>query len=140
MIAMATATKMRAIVCHRPSSPAELRVEELDRPALPVDGLLVRVHASSANPVDLFQLSRVAHLQRGFKPAVAGTDFAGVVEDIGPDVTSFRSEMRYSASRGAPLPSTSRSLRVRASCANPRPFRSKMRERSAWPAARRCSR
>jgi NADPH:quinone reductase-like Zn-dependent oxidoreductase len=93
---------MRAIVCHRPSSPAELRVEELDRPATPADGLLVRVRASSANPVDLFQLSPVAHLQRGFKPARVGTDFAGVVEAVGGGVTGFKvGDEVFGAARGA---------------------------------------
>jgi len=56
---------MKAIVCHRPTSPADLHLEEIDRPAVPDDGMLIRVHASSANPVDMYATSLFAYLQRG---------------------------------------------------------------------------
>jgi len=41
---------MNAIVCDRRDS---VRLEEIERPAVSEDGVLVRVHASSVNPVDL---------------------------------------------------------------------------------------
>jgi NADPH:quinone reductase-like Zn-dependent oxidoreductase len=90
MAAIGSDRKMKAIVCHRPTPPAALHVEEIDRPAVPEDGVLVRVHASSVNPVDMYTISRVAHLQRGRKPTVVGTDLAGTVESIGSNVTEFR--------------------------------------------------
>src|SRR5712691_201389 len=89
MVSIAKRRTMRAVVCRRPGSPGELEVIELDRPAVPDDGLLVRVSASSANPVDLFALSPVGHLLRGRRPVVVGTDFAGIVEATGKNVTSF---------------------------------------------------
>ena len=102
MIAMAVATKMQAIVCHGPTSPAGLRVEEVDRPAVGASEVLIRVHASSANPVDMFHLSAVGHLQRGLKPAVVGTDVAGTVEEVGPEVTKLRpGDEVFGAARGA---------------------------------------
>ena len=81
---------MRAVVCHRPGDPAGLRVEDVRRPVIGEDGVLVRVHASSANPVDMFRLSAIGHLMRGFQPAVLGTDFAGTVEEVGKNVTQFK--------------------------------------------------
>src|SRR5438094_7676848 len=63
---------MKAIVCRTHGRPDVLRLEEIDRPPVPDDGLLVRVHASSINPVDFFPLSRVAYTARllsgGLKP------------------------------------------------------------------------
>ena len=59
-------------------------------PVVPDDGVLIRVHASSANPVDLFPTSFMGYLIGGRKPTVLGTDFAGVVESVGSSVTSFR--------------------------------------------------
>jgi NADPH:quinone reductase-like Zn-dependent oxidoreductase len=92
---------VKAVVCRRPGSPGELEVEELDRPAVPDDGLLVRVHASSANTVDLFTVSPVGHLMRRRRPAVVGTDFAGTVEATGKNVTSFApGDEVFGAARG----------------------------------------
>src|SRR2546428_9153747 len=87
---------MKAIVCRRPGRPDVLRLEEIDRPPITGDDILVRVHASSINPVDFFPLSRMAYtarlLSRGFKAkaAVIGTDFAGTVEAVGKSVTEFK--------------------------------------------------
>jgi NADPH:quinone reductase-like Zn-dependent oxidoreductase len=82
---------MNAIVCDRRES---LKLEEIEKPAVPDDGVLVRVHASSVNPVDLFPLSGAGRLMRRInrKPRrdVLGTDFAGTVESVGKDVTRFR--------------------------------------------------
>jgi len=82
---------MKAMVCDRRDS---MKLEEIAIPPVPEDGVLVRVHASSVNPVDLFPLSRAGRLVRRFnrKPRrdVLGTDFAGTVESVGKDVTRFR--------------------------------------------------
>ena len=82
---------MNAIVCDRRNSA---KLEEIAKPAVPDDGVLVRVHASSVNPVDLFPLSGAGRLMRRMnrKPRrdVLGTDYAGTVESVGKDVTRFR--------------------------------------------------
>lgn len=88
---------MKAIVCRKPGRPDVLALEELDKPSVAEDGLLIRVHSSSINPVDFFQLSPVGFMARrasgGFKsrPHVLGTDFAGTVESVGKSVTDFKS-------------------------------------------------
>jgi NADPH:quinone reductase-like Zn-dependent oxidoreductase len=87
---------VKAIVCPRPGRPDVLRLEEIDRPSVADDGVLVRVQASSINPVDFFQLSRVGFLARRLggrargRPHVLGTDFAGTVESVGKSVTEFK--------------------------------------------------
>src|SRR5947208_16470110 len=90
MVIVSTAVKMKAVVARGPGSPAALKVEEVARPAVPDDGVLVRVRASSVNTGDLYALTPVAHLMRSFKAAVVGTDFAGTVEAIGRAVTLFQ--------------------------------------------------
>lgn len=45
---ISTASTMKAVVCDRPGSPDVLSMGEIDKPAVPDDGVLVRVHASSA--------------------------------------------------------------------------------------------
>ncbi|MDQ6720976.1 MAG: alcohol dehydrogenase catalytic domain-containing protein [Candidatus Dormibacteraeota bacterium] len=81
---------MKAAVCRRPTSLGALTITDTAVPAVPEDGRLVRVRASSANPVDLYALTLVPHLQRGRKPAIVGTDFAGIVESVGSRVTRYR--------------------------------------------------
>src|ERR1700680_4370788 len=81
-VAMGTRV-MRAAVCRRPTSIGALTITDTEVPVVREDTRLVRVRASSATPVDLYALTPVAHLQRGRKPAIVGTDFAGTVESVG---------------------------------------------------------
>jgi NADPH:quinone reductase-like Zn-dependent oxidoreductase len=87
---------MKAAVCDRPGGPNVIRVAEVDEPELAPDAVLVRVRASSVNPVDLFSLSAAAHwgrwLQARGRPRlkIMGNDFAGTVVAVGHAVTSFR--------------------------------------------------
>ena len=99
---IATGSEMKAIVCDRPGSPDALNIKEIDKPVVPDDGVLVRVHASSANPVDLFPLSRIGYVSRRMKPQVLGTDFAGTVASVGKTVTQFQpGDEVFGAARGA---------------------------------------
>src|SRR5712692_1559600 len=90
MVKISPGVTMKALVCDRPGSPEGLKFEEVERPVVPEDGVLVRVHASSANPVDLFPMSAMGYLMGGLKRHVLGTDFAGTVEAVGKDVREFR--------------------------------------------------
>jgi NADPH:quinone reductase-like Zn-dependent oxidoreductase len=88
--------RMKAVLCRKPGRPDVLELDEVERPTIAEDGVLVRVHAASVNPVDFFPLSRVAYAARwlsgGFraKPVVLGTDFAGTIESVGKSVTEFK--------------------------------------------------
>ena len=92
---------MKAVVCDRPGPPDVLRLEDIDKPAVPDDGVLVRVRAASVNPADAFALTRVARLMNR-KPEVMGRDFAGTVEAVGGSVKQFApGDEVFGAKRGA---------------------------------------
>ena len=95
-------TSMKGYLCGKPTSLDALRLGEIAMPAVPDDGVLIRVHASSANPVDLFPATFAGYMMGGRKPVVLGTDFAGVVEKVGSAVTSFRpGDEVFGGARGA---------------------------------------
>ena len=88
---------MKAIVQTEYGSTQMLSLQEVDKPVVPDNGVLVRVHAASVNAGDW-------HLMRGtpflirlifgglLKPKIKilGTDVAGRVEAVGKDVTEFQ--------------------------------------------------
>ncbi|TML68203.1 MAG: NAD(P)-dependent alcohol dehydrogenase [Actinobacteria bacterium] len=86
---------MKAFVYDRFGTPEVLDLRDIESPALADDGVLVRVHASSVNPLDWHMLTGTPYLARAQaglrKPrhGVLGTDFAGTVEAVGKDVTHF---------------------------------------------------
>ena len=80
---------MRAMRYHVYGGPECLREDEVERPN-PAEGeVLVELAATSVNPAD-WQLgagyARFLELPMPFTP---GTDFAGVVHEVGPKVTGF---------------------------------------------------
>jgi NADPH:quinone reductase-like Zn-dependent oxidoreductase len=88
---------VKAVVQHRYGPPDVLRVEEVDKPALEDDGVLVRVHASSVNPAEWYAVTSppILRLIAGnglLKPKrkTRGADFAGTVEAVGPNHTRFK--------------------------------------------------
>ena len=88
---------MKALVRDRYGDPGVLRLEEIERPPLEDDRVLVRVHASSVNKADWYQLRRPARRRAADDRAASssrrsrqvGTDFAGIVEAVGKDVVGF---------------------------------------------------
>ena len=99
---------MRAIVHDQYGSPAVLRVQEVDRPAVRDGEVLVRVHAVSVNPADWHFLTGTPYLMRvgtGLskpKDRVLGMDFAGRVEEVGSGVTGLQpGDEVYGARSGA---------------------------------------
>lgn len=87
---------MRAIVYHRYGSPDVLTLEEVDKPTVNDDEVLVRVHAASVNPYDWhfmrglpYIVRTVAGLRRP-KSNRLGVDMAGHVEAVGRSVTQLK--------------------------------------------------
>ena len=88
---------MRAIIQTKYGSTDVLSLKEVDKPVMPDNGILLRVHAASVNAGDW-------HLMRGtpfpirlmfgglLKPKIKilGFDVAGQIEAIGKDVTQFK--------------------------------------------------
>lgn len=84
---------MKAIVQDRYGSPDVLRMVESDVPAIDGDQVLVRQVASSMNGADVERLrgDLIVRLSGPLRPSsrVPGSDVAGVVEAVGPDVTDL---------------------------------------------------
>jgi len=88
---------MKAIVQDRYGPPRELlELKDIDKPVVEDDAVLVRVHATSANPADWHLLRGepyLARLQLGLrnpKHTVLGCDVAGQVEAVGRNVTTLQ--------------------------------------------------
>jgi NADPH:quinone reductase-like Zn-dependent oxidoreductase len=87
---------MKALVRSRYGGPEVVGLEEIERPALEDDRVLVRVRASSINKADWYVLLGrplvVRPMMEGMlrpKSRELGKDFAGVVEAVGKDVSGF---------------------------------------------------
>ena len=87
---------MKAVVRTRYGSPDVLELRELDTPVPADDEVLVRVRAASVNRADWYSLTGrpwIARPMSGLRRPKSdrlGTDFAGTVEAVGRDVTTFR--------------------------------------------------
>jgi NADPH:quinone reductase len=78
---------MKAYVVENPGGA----FTEVDLPTpVPAEGqVLVRVHASGVNPLDIkIRAGNAAHAKQPL-PAVLGLDMAGTVEEVGPGVSTF---------------------------------------------------
>ena len=88
---------MKAIVQQGYGMPERvLRLEDVERPPLGVDDVLVRVRATSVNTPDWITVTGIPYVLRlrsGLRrprTPVRGTDVAGVVEAVGENVTDLR--------------------------------------------------
>jgi NADPH:quinone reductase-like Zn-dependent oxidoreductase len=88
-------TTMSANTSHRYGPPAMLQWSTVDRPEPGEGRVLVKVHASSVNPLDWHSLTGTPWIVRGQsglrrpKSPLLGTDVAGVVVAVGPGVTEL---------------------------------------------------
>lgn len=86
---------MRAVVQSQYGGPEVLRVATVAAPTPAADEILVRVHASAVNRTDTAFRSATPALVRLFsgllrpRYEIPGTEFAGVVEAVGKNVTRF---------------------------------------------------
>src|SRR3954470_23076239 len=82
---------MRAVTIDRPDTVPALR-EDLPAPTPAENEVLVRVHGSSANPVDNgIAAGMLAQMGVEYEyPVTIGRDYAGVVEQTGAAVTAYQ--------------------------------------------------
>ena len=81
---------MRAARIHAYGEPEELRVDEVDEPAMGPKDVLIAVRAAAVNPIDFKIRSGVQRaVVRLALPHTLGMDAAGVVEAVGDEVTRF---------------------------------------------------
>jgi NADPH:quinone reductase-like Zn-dependent oxidoreductase len=81
---------MKAAVIHQYGSAEVLQLEEIEQPKIKPDQLLVKVHASSVNPVDWKIRKGMLRFFTGSRfPKILGFDVSGEVVQIGSQVTRF---------------------------------------------------
>jgi NADPH:quinone reductase-like Zn-dependent oxidoreductase len=89
---------MKAVLLYAYGDPAQLRYEETDMPKYGDDEVLVKVHATSINPIDLKLRSGAAKSRMPLTlPAILGRDLSGEVAEAGRSVTGFPKGMRVMA-------------------------------------------
>ncbi|MBU2466146.1 MAG: NAD(P)-dependent alcohol dehydrogenase [Bacteroidetes bacterium] len=87
---------MKALTKTKYGGPEILQLEEVEKPSLNDDHILVKVMANSANPADWHILRGKPFLARFsfglFKPTAKtfGADFAGIVEEVGNLAEQFK--------------------------------------------------
>ena len=82
------------LTCTAWSEPPRLAVRRTDMPAPRAGQVLVRVEATSVNPIDVKRAAGYGRRLLGLKgaatlPVVLGNDVAGVVQEVGPGVSRF---------------------------------------------------
>src|SRR5262249_19998272 len=89
--------RMKAIVYREYGSPDVLRLEEIGKPVPDDNQLLIKVRAASVNPLDWHYMEGAPYIVRliGFgliepKDTRLGVDYAGTVEAVGKNVTTFK--------------------------------------------------
>ena len=82
---------MRAVECDTYGPPEVLQVKQVPRPSPGPGQILIRVIASSINPLDVKMRSgEVRHIYPSFFPDVFGYSVSGVVEALGEGITNIR--------------------------------------------------
>lgn len=79
---------MKAMTLKSFGGPEAFELSEVPLPVPRASQVLVRVHATSINPLD-YQVRRGDYPDLVQLPAITGHDVSGVVEDVGPGVTTF---------------------------------------------------
>src|SRR5262245_62231269 len=82
------AARMKAVVHERYGRPDVLELREVDMPVVEDDQVLVRVHATSVNPVEWYGVTaplfaRFGNGWRKPKNISVGSDLAGRIEAVG---------------------------------------------------------
>lgn len=79
---------MKAMIFKSFGGPESFELCDVPKPVPGLGQVLVRVHATSINPLD-YQVRRGDYSDLVPLPAITGHDVSGVVEEVGPGVTSF---------------------------------------------------
>lgn len=84
---------MKAVVFKKYGSPDVLQLVEVEKPAPKANEVLVKIVATAVNPADNHLLSGMLRFSTGLlkpKHQILGSDIAGRVEAVGPNVTQFQ--------------------------------------------------
>ncbi|GAG19284.1 unnamed protein product, partial [marine sediment metagenome] len=89
-------TQMKAIVCTKYGPPEVLKLKEVEKPTPKSNEVLVKIYATTVNRTDCAMLRAEPFISRFvtgiFKPnkPILGTEFAGKIEAVGKNVTSYK--------------------------------------------------
>ena len=82
---------MKAIVINQYGESEELVKEELEKPEIKANQLLIEMYATSINPIDWkIRAGYMADSMQQDFPLILGWDAAGVVKEVGSDVEKFK--------------------------------------------------
>ena len=82
---------MKAVLLYEYGGPDKLKYEDVSDPVAKQNQVLVRVAATSVNPIDYKMRSgAVKNFFPLELPAILGRDVAGIVRELGPGVTNFK--------------------------------------------------
>ncbi len=79
---------MKAMLLNAFGGPDSFELRDVSKPVAGAGEVLVRVHATSINPLD-YQVRRGDYADLVPLPTISGHDVSGVVEEVGPGVTAF---------------------------------------------------
>lgn len=83
--------QMKAVVINQYGAPEVLQLQDIPIPQIKSDQMLVKVYASSINPIDWKTRKGMLAIIFGNKfPMVLGYDISGEVVQVGSEVTQFR--------------------------------------------------
>jgi NADPH2:quinone reductase len=81
---------MQAIRVHQTGDPNVLQLEELPDPQPALGQVVVKIHAAGVNPVETYRRAGTPPYNTGDFPYTPGTDGAGVIAAVGPDVENWK--------------------------------------------------
>jgi len=82
---------MKAIVTEKYGGVEVLSLQEVKKPVIKDDEILVHVHACSVNPIDWKIRRGNLRILTGIKPPkILGRDYAGIVDEVGSRVTKYK--------------------------------------------------
>jgi alcohol dehydrogenase len=82
---------MRAAYIDNYGKNQKLKLGDFPRPALLDDDVLVEIHAASVNPIDFkIRDGGLRFLRKYHFPLILGHDLAGVVTEVGKNVSQFK--------------------------------------------------
>jgi NADPH:quinone reductase-like Zn-dependent oxidoreductase len=80
---------MKAVLIYKFGGPEELKYGDAPMPEINPDDVLVKVFATSVNPIDWKVREGGRGLKREF-PLILGWDVSGVIEKVGAEVTDYK--------------------------------------------------